>query len=109
MKRNTPPVSSFYGGKMVRGCQRRVIFLKNTDSKVFSEAYFIIDDRSPASTMSEADMVKEANRIIDESLAARADAREPRTAFSSALSFVLRHLPAFLVGAGCTLLFTFIF
>ena len=24
---------------MVRGCQRKVIFLKNTESKIFSEAY----------------------------------------------------------------------
>ena len=94
---------------MVRGCQRRVIFLKNTNSRVFSEAYFIIDDRARTATMSEADMIKEANRIIDESLASRAEVSEPRTAISRALAFVLKHLPAFVIGAGCTLLFTFIF
>jgi hypothetical protein len=94
---------------MVRGCQRRVIFLKNTNSRVFSEAYFIIDDRTITRGMSEADMVTEANRIINESLAARADISEPRTTVSRALNFVLRHLPAFLIGVGCTLLFTFIF
>ena len=83
--------------------------MKNTNSSVFSEAYFIIDDKARMATMSEADMVREANRIIDESLASRTEAGEPRTIAARILSFILRHLPAFLVGTGCTLLFTFIF
>lgn len=94
---------------MVRGCQRRVIFLKNTDSKIFSEAYFIIDDRVDTRALTEGDMVREANRIIDESLERRGEIGEPRARFSRVATFLFRHLPAFLIGAGCTLLFTFIF
>ena len=50
---------------MVRGCQKKIIYLKNTGSDVFDEAYFIIRDKAPGST-DNVDMVKEANRILDE-------------------------------------------
>ena len=50
---------------MVKGNQRRVIHLKNTDSGIFEEAYFILrEDDSPSLT--EQSMIKEANRIIEE-------------------------------------------
>lgn len=49
---------------MVKGYQKRVVFMKNTGSEFFDEAYFVVCD-SPK-TKSEADMISEANRIIDE-------------------------------------------
>ena len=104
-----PTRVEFYGGKMVRGCQRKVVFLKNTDSRIFREAYFIIDDRIDTSALSDGDMVREANRIIDESLEDRDRLMDSRTRGGRVLGFLKRHLPAFLVGVGCTLLFTFIF
>ena len=52
---------------MVRGCQKKIIYLKNTRSDIFDEAYFVIKEdmieRMPAD---DTDMVKEASRIIDE-------------------------------------------
>lgn len=49
---------------MVRGYQKRVVFMKNTGSEFFDEAYFVVcDDKMGGS---EADMINEANRIIDE-------------------------------------------
>ena len=50
---------------MVRGCQKKIIYLKNTGSDVFDEAYFIINDKA-LSSEDDVDMVKEANRILDE-------------------------------------------
>ena len=50
---------------MVRGCQKRIVYLKNTCSEVFEEAYFVVRDDALA-TLCECDMVKEANRILDE-------------------------------------------
>lgn len=51
---------------MVRGCQKRVVFLKNTGSKMFDEAYFIVsDDRAPTGVGQE-EMLDEAHRIISE-------------------------------------------
>ena len=49
---------------MVKGYQRRVVFLKNTGSEFFDEAYFVVCDAEH--THSEEDMICEANRIIDE-------------------------------------------
>lgn len=51
---------------MVRGCQKRIIYLKNTGSDVFDEAYFVIKDDRLQGEKSECDMVEEANRILNE-------------------------------------------
>lgn len=52
----------------VRGYQKRVIYLKNTGSPLFDEAYFIVSREGEATGLARGDMVYEANRIIDESL-----------------------------------------
>lgn len=51
---------------MVRGCQKKIIYLKNTDSGVFDEAYFLVSDSALGKDMDERDMIAEANRILDE-------------------------------------------
>ncbi len=53
---------------MLRGCQRRMIVLKNTGSNIFDEAYFLLNEKAAESyTLTETDMIREANRIISES------------------------------------------
>ena len=52
---------------MVKGCERRIIHLKNTGSEMFEEAYFILNDKYRREEKC-GDMVKEANRIIEENL-----------------------------------------
>ena len=55
--------------EMVRGCQKKMIYLKNTGSDVFDEAYFIVKDEVSASEiLSDRDMIKEAERILSESV-----------------------------------------
>lgn len=50
---------------MFRGCQKKMIKLKNIGSGVFDEAYFILKDVAAESPyITETDMIKEANRII---------------------------------------------
>ena len=51
---------------MLRGCQKKIVFLKNTGSKVFDEAYFVISDKGKES--SSPDLIREANRIIEENI-----------------------------------------
>ena len=51
-----------------RGTQKRMIMLKNTGSEIFEEAYFILKEKTEKSRIGENDMVREANRIIDENL-----------------------------------------
>ena len=48
-----------------KGCEKRMIMIKNTGSELFEEAYFILNNKK-ASRTSEYDMVKEANRIVAE-------------------------------------------
>ena len=80
---------------MVRGCQRKVIFLKNTESKIFSEAYFIVGDKAPE--VCEADMIREANRIIEENLA-RGKGERGRRGISRLFASLFKAIPAFLLG-----------
>lgn len=50
---------------MYKGCQKKMIMLKNTGSELFEEAYFILKDKNDKyAKLSETDMVREANKII---------------------------------------------
>ena len=52
----------------MRGYQKKVIFLKDTGSHLFDEAYFVVSRRGEEANVEQSDMVFEANRIIKESL-----------------------------------------
>ncbi len=47
---------------MIKGAQKKMIVIKTSDSAVFEEAYFVLRRERNAV---EADMVREANRIIE--------------------------------------------
>ena len=71
----------------MRGYQKRVIYLKNTGSRNFEEAYFIVRADVSGEKSSSALMIEEANRIIDENFGER---RGRLAVFSSYfLTFVL--------------------
>lgn len=50
----------------MRGYQKKVIYLKNTGSRHFEEAYFILREDTAKANLTGADMIDEANRIIKE-------------------------------------------
>ena len=52
---------------MIKGCKKSVVYVRNTESDVFEEAYFILSDDYEVKQPTEPDMVAEANRIISES------------------------------------------
>ena len=54
----------------MKGCQKKVIFIKNTGSRNFDEAYFIISREAESSPGKEESLVSEANRIIERSIEA---------------------------------------
>ncbi len=56
---------------MVRGCEKRVVRLQNPDSRFFDEVYFMLRDELPHAPFSEADIVAEANRILEENVVLR--------------------------------------
>ena len=88
---------------MVKGCERRIIHLKNTGCEMFEEAYFILNDKLPREDKKSLDMVKEANRIIEENLC-REGLSLGEGGFSGfirgAVSFIKRAALPFLVGGG---------
>ena len=51
---------------MVKGCQRRVLHVKNPEGGLFEEAFFLLKDAGTDGRIgaSRADMVREANRIL---------------------------------------------
>lgn len=49
---------------MIKGCEKRVVWLRNTESEVFDQAYFILSESAYEKKHSETDIVAEAKRII---------------------------------------------
>lgn len=72
----------------MRGCQRKIILLKGTDSQIFDEAYFLL--RRESEDRGQEEIVREAQRIID-----RNTTRRRRHHLSR------RDVIAFAIGAVC--------
>ena len=54
---------------MVKGCEKRIVYLKNTGSPMFCEAYFVINESyARKANDGQLSIVKEAERLIEESL-----------------------------------------
>ena len=52
------------GITMIKGCEKRVVWLRNTESEIFEQAYFILSESAYEKKKSEGDIVTEAKRII---------------------------------------------
>lgn len=52
---------------MIKGCQKRVIWLRNTENELFDEAYFILSENACKSDKNDGDMVREAKKLINSS------------------------------------------
>ena len=84
----------------MRGYQKKVIFLKDTGSHLFDEAYFVVSREGEAAHIDQSDMVFEANRIIKESLEdkeLRVRGKDWRFSFSPIFSFFLGALISLLI------------
>ncbi|MBR2024819.1 MAG: hypothetical protein IKA02_03300 [Clostridia bacterium] len=49
---------------MLKGCQKKIIFLKDTGCDIFEEAYFVINPEYEG--MNKSDIVNEATKIASE-------------------------------------------
>lgn len=83
----------------MRGYQKKVIYVKNTGSRHFEEAYFVLRPDSEGASASHDSMILEANRIINENF------RKKKEGF-----FNLRkwHILAFFLGCATTLALCFV-
>ena len=91
--------------KMVRGCQKKIIYLKNSGSDLFEEAYFIIKNSPRYEEFSECDMIEEANRIIEESFCID----ENESLGRRLITFLKRSALPFALGLALGVLFALIF
>ena len=76
---------------MVKGAQKQMVVVKINDSDVFEEAYFVVRRGASAIRM---DMISEANRIVESSVARRTmkSAAKYRGVVACALSFFIGSL-----------------
>jgi len=67
----------------MRGCERKIILLKGTESQMFDEAYFLV--RKEFEKRGHDEIVREAQRIIDRNTTRLCDRRAVRNAIYFAL------------------------
>ena len=75
---------------MVRGCEKRIYYVKNPDSEIFDEAYLILRRQEKGKRISPRDIEREAMRILSSAEGTGNAPRERRDR---------RQLKAFLAGA----------
>ena len=54
---------------MLRGAEKRMIVVRTKDSRLFEEAYFVVRPEADRGGRNESDMLWEANRILENSMA----------------------------------------
>lgn len=79
----------------MRGYQRKVIYLKETGSDIFDEAYFVLKNEEKGFKFSHATMVNEARKIIEESFGLKK--RKKRKWIESLISFLSGATLVFLI------------
>ena len=53
---------------MIKGCNKRVIVMKETGNAMIEEAFFILKAEQSGKGISEGDIIKQANRILEKSM-----------------------------------------
>ncbi len=54
---------------MIKGCNKRVIVMRETGNAMIEEAFFILKTESSGTGVTEGDIIRQANRILERSLA----------------------------------------
>ncbi|MBQ7715429.1 MAG: hypothetical protein IJT70_06135 [Clostridia bacterium] len=74
---------------MVKGCQKKTIHIKDTGSKYYEEAYFILRPGVFEPKSGDRDMIREAIRIAEESMDSVSGKRRGGSGARGAVCFVL--------------------
>ena len=51
---------------MIKGCKRNIVWLKNTNSDVFDEAIFLVNDENEKEKINVNDVLEDVEKIIKE-------------------------------------------
>ncbi|MBR5515214.1 MAG: hypothetical protein IKU52_03315 [Clostridia bacterium] len=70
-----------------KGCERKMIMIKNTGCEYFDEVYFILKEKRNYNNIKEDDMLKEANRIVNENLISFVPQKKKKTLKTDLFSF----------------------
>lgn len=62
----------------MRGCQRQIILLRGTESQIFDEAYFLLRKDFDRSRGSDAELLREAERLVERNTTRRRARRHSR-------------------------------
>ena len=84
---------------MIEGCKKNVVYIRNTGSKVFDEAYFVVSDSDDMPPVKGNDMVTEAKKLITELVGEELTVRESKAGNKCVHSFLW-----FISGVAVTLL-----
>ena len=85
---------------MIRGAQKRMLVVRTGSSRYFDEAYFVLRQELPRRGEGRADILREANRILEESQPEREERRSRRG--------IWLFLLGLFAGAGIALLLLFL-
>ncbi len=70
---------------MIKGCQKKIVFIKDTGSELFDEAYLVMKPKAQGAK--ENDVLKEAHRILNEAQGSSSDKKSDKNGFSSFFKF----------------------
>ncbi len=70
----------------MRGCERRIIMLKGTDSEIFDEAYFLLR-KDFKNEKDESEIVDEAHRIVSLNTTKRRRRKKDALFFAAGIAF----------------------
>ena len=62
----------------MRGCQRKIIMLRGTDSQIFDEAYFLLRKDFDNERQDEDALLREAQRLVELNTTRRRARRRPK-------------------------------
>jgi len=75
--------------KLIRGCEKRIYYMKNTGSSIFEEAYFVLKNNPSCADIKNNSLAEEADRIISESCILFTKKRKKSRALGRAIFFSL--------------------
>ena len=86
---------------ILKGCEKRVVHVKSPENPLFEEAYFFLKNQN-TSAFAQADLWREAEKIVNQSLLENIQGEEKRV--PNRLFYLLSFTVGALVGIGGTAL-----
>ncbi len=74
---------------MIKGCQKKIIIIKDTGNKYFEEAHFIVKNECLGSEINEYNIIKDATAIVNDYKSSIKLKRTKRNIFKHLLYFIL--------------------